>query len=128
MEASRQRYDGKHKQSLAQVLEKTEQNPQLLLQQQDVLSCENTTVSAAVFRSYYSPIPEKNSPTLLSSVKVKTSVYLGTNDPLTPGFIAQQVLFSANPLVNLVMIEDADHFFRDLYADEIIEDILERLE
>jgi len=128
MQSSRERYDAQHTESLAQVLERIEQNPQQLLLEQDVLSCENTTVSAAAFRSYYSPVPEKNTPALLSSVKVKTSVYLGSNDPLTPGFMAQQALFSSNPLIDLVMIEDADHFFRDLYADEIIEDILERLE
>ncbi|MCJ8299289.1 MAG: alpha/beta hydrolase [Pseudomonadales bacterium] len=128
MENSRQRYDAEHSKSLAQVLSNIEQNPQQPLLQQDVLSCKNTTVSAAAFRSYYSPIPEKNTPALLSSINVKTSVYLGTNDPLTLGFMAQQALFAANPLIDLVMIEDADHFFRDLYADEIIEDILERLE
>lgn len=92
-----------------------------------ILYCENTAVSPHAFISYYSVKPEKNTPTLLADTAVQTVVYLGSEDPLSIEFAKQQGLLANKKNITVVNISGAGHFFRDLYADELIEDILPRL-
>jgi len=123
-------YHDKYGASLHDLLEQTGQYQQAgkaLFTPPGVLYCDKTPVSPAVFISYYSAIPEKNTPILLANTEVPTLVYLGSEDPLSIRFAEQQALFSENLNISVVAIDSADHFFRDLYADELIEDILLRL-
>ena len=92
-----------------------------------ILYCEKTPVSPHSFISYYSALPEKNTPVLLANTPIPTVVYLGSEDPLSLRFAKQQGLFVNNKNMTVVNINGAGHFFRDLYADELIEDILQRL-
>ncbi len=92
-----------------------------------ILYCDKTPVSPSAFISYYSALPEKNTPTLLANTELPTVVYLGSEDPLSVRFAEQQALFSAKGNIAVVTVDGADHFFRDLYADELIEDLLPRL-
>ncbi len=92
-----------------------------------ILYCENIPVSPHAFISYYSGLPEKNTPILLADTLIPTVVYLGSEDALNIGFAKQQDLFVNNSNITVVNIDGADHFFRDLYADELIEDLLPRL-
>lgn len=97
------------------------------LDQIGVLYCDSGTVDKRTFVSYYTPVPEKNTPTLLQQISVPTAVYLGSQDEISLRFAEQQDDLADSNHVEVIMIDGADHFFRDLYADEIIEDLLERL-
>ena len=77
--------------------------------------------------SYYGAEPNRNTPALLSNVKRPVLVFEGTEDPLAAGFIAQVTLFESNPNVTVQWVDGADHFFRDLFIDDIIDGILEWL-
>ncbi|MFT4927238.1 MAG: pimeloyl-ACP methyl ester carboxylesterase [Phenylobacterium sp.] len=101
------------------------QKPPQLLSHQQVLHCKDSQVSPRVFASYYSALPQKNSPTLLANIAVPTTVYLGSNDPLTVQVLKQKGLFDHNAKVKVNIIDGADHFFRDFYIDEIVSDMLE---
>lgn len=92
-----------------------------------ILYCKKTPVSPHAFISYYSALPGKNTPALLADRAIPAIVYLGSEDPLSTGFAKQQGLFSNKNNITVVSIDDAGHFFRDFYADELIEDILQRL-
>lgn len=92
-----------------------------------ILYCKNTAVSPDAFLSYYSALPQKNTPALLADTPISTIVYLGSEDPLSIRFAKQQGLFVIKKNITVVNINGAGHFFRDLYADELIEDILQRL-
>ena len=91
------------------------------------LYCENTPVSPRAFISYYSLKPEKNTPALLADTAIPTVVYLGSEDPLSIEFAKQQGLLANKKNIAVVNINGAGHFFRDLYADELIEDLVQRL-
>jgi pimeloyl-ACP methyl ester carboxylesterase len=97
------------------------------LDQIGVLYCDSGTVDKRTFVSYYTAVPEKNTPTLLQQIDVSTVVYLGSEDEISLRFAEQQDDLSGADHVDVLMIDGADHFFRDLYADEIIEDLLERI-
>jgi len=123
-------YHDKYSANLYDLLAKADQYQQAgkaLFTPPGVLYCDKTPVSPVAFMSYYSAMPEKNTPSLLIKTEVPTVVYLGSEDPSSIRFAEQQTLFSAKVNISVVTIDGADHFFRDLYADELIDDMLSRL-
>lgn len=54
-------------------------------------------------------------------------VFQGSEDELAQRYKSQEAPGKTNPLVEDYWIEGADHFFRDLYADELVEQMLEWL-
>ena len=123
-------YHDKYGVNLSELLAQAEQYRQAgkaLFTPPAILYCENTAVSPHAFISYYSVKPQKNTPTLLADTPIPTIVYLGSEDPLSLRFAKQQGLFINNKNITVVNIDGAGHFFRDLYADELIEDLLPRL-
>jgi pimeloyl-ACP methyl ester carboxylesterase len=121
-------YQQKNSKPLAPLLKDLGRGNLAKLSQQDVLHCKKSAVSAGAFLSYYRRSPEKHTPALISEIKVPARVYLGTEDPLTIAFNKQQAMFISNPKVSLSYIDGADHFFRDLYADELVEDMIDALQ
>jgi pimeloyl-ACP methyl ester carboxylesterase len=123
-------YHDKYGVNLNDLLAQAEQYRQagkVLFAPPGILYCEKTPVSPHAFISYYSALPEKNTPALLANTLIPTFVYLGSEDLLSISFSKQQGLFVNKNNITVVNIEGAGHFFRDLYADELIEDILQRL-
>lgn len=123
-------YQDKYGIGLAEVLAQAERYRQAgnaLFTPPGILYCDKTSLSPGAFISYYSAIPEKNTPALLTHIDVPAFVYLGSEDPQSVSFTEQQELFSAKENISVVTVDGADHFFRDLYADELIEDLLPRL-
>lgn len=92
-----------------------------------VLQCKDIEILASSFLSYYGDQPNRNTPELLVSVDRPVLIFQGTEDVLTDGYKSQISLIRSNPLVEDYWIDGADHFFRDLYADELVEVLLEWL-
>jgi pimeloyl-ACP methyl ester carboxylesterase len=90
----------------------------------NVLQCKDIEVLASSFLSYYSDKPNRNTPEILQSVDRPVLVFQGTEDDLAEGYKSQISLVTSNPLVEHYWIDGADHFFRDLYADELVEVLL----
>ena len=86
--------------------------------------CENARVKAASFVDYYAPNPRFDTPTLLKTASVPTLVISGSEDNTVPD-LPEKMPNVDNSHVTYYNIEGADHFFRDLYADEVIEQIVE---
>ena len=84
-------------------------------------------VSAGSFLSYYDPQDEMNTVELLKDQSLPTTIIAGSLDKVVPNLPAQ-VDAAALDHVRFEVLEDADHYFRDLYADEIIEYMLEQLD
>jgi pimeloyl-ACP methyl ester carboxylesterase len=122
-------YAARHGQSLAQLLALAEQQitdgkgSALLPDSVGLLYCENTRVSAESFVSYYRADPLRDTPTLLARLQTPTLVIAGSEDEIASGLPAS--LAEHAPEVEIVEIEGADHFFRDLYADELVEYAIE---
>jgi len=93
----------------------------------DLLNCPDIDVLGRSFLSYYSAEPTRNTPELLATAAQPVLIFQGTDDSLAQGFIAQEALVEKNPLITVQWLDGADHFFRDLYTDDIVDAMLEWL-
>lgn len=88
--------------------------------------CDDAKATAASVIDYYEPKAEFDTPTNLQSIQIPTLVVMGSEDSVVaelPDRLASTEL-AAN--ITIETIDGADHFFRDLYADDIASFIAER--
>ena len=100
--------------------------PQDLLEKIGFIYCKETTASAAAILNYYTDNPMRNTPTLLSKIKIPTLIISGSNDQVVPD-IAIQSKPMLDDNTQLYEVEGAGHFFQDLYLDDAVEKINEFL-
>jgi pimeloyl-ACP methyl ester carboxylesterase len=96
-----------------------------LIQPLDFIYCEQTAASAAAILGYYEPSQLRNSAELLPKIRVPVVVFIGSEDKVVTD-LAEKV----EPLVNgeqlrMEVLDGADHFFRDLYSEDIADVIAE---
>ncbi len=95
------------------------------------LHCDDATVSARSFASYYADDPLFDTFALIERAGLPAIVLTGTEDRLTEGVEDAVAGLADSAFVEHVSIDGADHFFRDLYAYDVVEAVqawLERLE
>lgn len=121
-------YQERYKEPLQPLLDKAlTLDAESTLEKTDFIYCEDTSVTAESFISYYKPDQRFDTPTLLKQATIPTLVIAGSEDTTVPG-LATKMSTVANPQVTSIEIEGADHFFRDLYMDEVIEHSIEFIE
>jgi pimeloyl-ACP methyl ester carboxylesterase len=83
------------------------------------LYCENAKVTAGAFVNYYGPNQNLYTPSLLPHIKLPILVAVGDLDPLSSELVPaiQGIPNAAN--IKLETIQGADHFFRDLAAEDL---------
>lgn len=121
-------YEARFKQPLHPLIAAaSERDPGQPLENIGFIYCDNATVSPASFLGYYQPNPNLDTPSLLKTASMPTLVFAGSEDTTVKNLepAMQQV---SNTAVRTVLIEGADHFFRDLYADELVENAVEFIE
>lgn len=84
-----------------------------------LLYCTDARVSAESFLSYYRPDPLRDTPALLARIELPTLVIAGSRDTIAAGL--PDAFDGSLAHVRVEEIDGADHFFRDLYADELVE-------
>lgn len=119
-------YEEKFGVSLAQVLQHATASQGQMIRA-DLLQCSDLEVLASSFVSYYGTEPNRNTPKLLQSADRPVLVFQGSEDALATGYRSQIALVKSNSLVEDYWIDGAGHFFRDLYADELVQYMLEWL-
>ncbi|WP_420554178.1 alpha/beta hydrolase [Neptuniibacter marinus] len=121
-------YTKRYQHPLQAQLEKAMQlTPNDMLIHTDFIYCEDTQVAAASFVNYYQANPRFDTPALLSKTTLPTLVFSGSEDTIVNGLFEKMEALN-NDVVQNVQIEGADHFFRDLYMDEVTEHSLEFIE
>jgi len=87
----------------------------------DFLYCPKAKVTAKSLLSYYDVDPELGTRLLLQKIHMPVLVIAGSEDTTVPGI--EQALSSTKQSgsIKVVTIDGADHFFRDLYADDLVE-------
>ncbi|MBF6058836.1 alpha/beta hydrolase [Thiomicrorhabdus heinhorstiae] len=90
-----------------------------LMEHTDLLYCKDTKVSASAFVSYYKDEPRMDTPTLLKRAHYPTLVIVGTADDVVSD-LAEKMQSVDNELVKFDTVEDADHFFLDFYAEDLV--------
>ena len=89
----------------------------------DFLYCENTRARAESFLSYHAPDENMDTPRLIPQIKAPVTVFAGSEDTVVKGLIDKVEPIADDEAVTLVVIDGADHFFRDLYAEDIADAI-----
>lgn len=97
---------------------------QEVLEDVDFIYCPGARVTAASFANYYGDEPRMDTPGLLNKINERVLVIAGSEDTVVTGLIPRTRPLADSGKVELVVIDGADHFFRDLYADEVVEAVV----
>lgn len=101
--------------------------PDDLLENVPFIRCESATVSAASFLSYYEPDARGNTAAMLKNAAVPVLVIAGSEDRVVDN-LEESVAPLANDNLKFLLVEGADHFFLDLYMEDVADAIDEFLE
>lgn len=93
-----------------------------------LLYCDPGAVSANSFASYYRDDPDLYTPALFDRIHLPLLVIEGSEDQITLGLAEAFQAAPKREQQELVTIEGAGHFFRDLYAYDVVEAMEEFLE
>jgi len=121
-------YQERYKKPLAPLLEKAqalvkEGKGGTVLEHTDFLYCPDTAVTAESFVSYYGSDPRLDTPTLIPKIRKPVLVVVAGNDEVVTGLDKKVAPLADGKRVRMKVIDSADHFFRDLYADDAVEAI-----
>jgi pimeloyl-ACP methyl ester carboxylesterase len=89
-----------------------------LMQNVGFIYCPGATVSAEAFVDYYRDDRRRDTPYLLKHIPKPVLVLAGSEDNVVSGLIPAVETQSDGKRVQLTVIDGADHFFRDLYAED----------
>ncbi|MBR0988329.1 alpha/beta hydrolase [Bradyrhizobium liaoningense] len=89
--------------------------------------CRNAVVTARAFASFYGRDAGQDTAALVARAKLPVLVLAATKDTVVPDVAAAftSLAGSSGGRVQLDKIEDADHFFRDLFAEDVADRIAE---
>ena len=122
----RRRFNKDLKSVYARALSLQEQGKgDTLMPHTDFIYCPDTTVSAAAFVNYYRDDKRRDTPYLLKKIPKPVLVIAGSEDTVVHDLIPAVKKVADGKHVQLVVIDGADHFFRDLYAEEAVDHIVE---
>lgn len=97
------------------------------LEHTDFIYCKDSKVMAGSFVSYYQPDPRLDTPFLMPKIKKPVLVFAGTADTVVTGLEKKVSPIADGKQINFMVIEGADHMFRDLYAEDMVDAIVEFL-
>lgn len=121
-------YKQRYNISLAEILTQAQQgDDNTWMDATNFIYCTDSRVKATSFVNYYSPDQRFDTPYLLDKTSTPSLVISGSEDN-TVSDLAEKMANISNPRVEHISIEGADHFFRDLYADEVVEFIVDFME
>lgn len=94
-----------------------------LLKPVDFIYCQQTAATADAFVSYYKPDPRMDTPTVIKDIRKPVLVFAASEDTTVVGL--EQKMEGHGDNVQVLSIDGADHFFRDLYAEELTDAAVE---
>ena len=89
-----------------------------MIQNVALLYCPDATVTPDTFVSYYEDHPLKDTPQALKQVTEPVMVIAGSDDTVVAD-LPEKMAKISSPGIRFEVIDDAGHFFRDLYAEDI---------
>ena len=86
----------------------------------DLLNCADAAVSADTFVSYYGQELRVDTPSLLPKIHKPTLVIVAEKDEVVVGLDKKVAPLADGKQLQMKIIEGADHFFLDLYAEDAV--------
>jgi alpha-beta hydrolase superfamily lysophospholipase len=96
-----------------------------LMKAVDFIYCPKTKATAEAFLNYYETDPRMDTPYLISKINKPVLVFVGSEDKVVKGLERKLKEAGLPDRVEVRVIEGADHYFRDLYAEEVVEQAIE---
>lgn len=90
-----------------------------------VLYCPGADVTADSFISYYEKDDRMHTPVLLPMIGKPVLVVAGSEDNVVKGLIEAVEPMADGEKLQMVVIDDADHFFLDFFAEDLADSIAE---
>lgn len=123
-------YKEKYKTDLKPLLNKAETlvksgEANSLLKNTNFIYCKDTTVTADSFVSYYRKNPNMDTSYLMPKIKKPLLVFAGSDDTVVKNLGTIVTPLSEKHNFQFINMDGADHYFRDLYADELVETVIE---
>jgi len=125
-------YEKKYKTPLKPILEKAKSlvakgKGDQMIKDIDFIYCPKTSATAAAFVNYYQENNNFYTPGLVNKIQKPVIVIAGSDDKVSEDVLSKMAEVGEKENVSLHEIDGADHFFRDLYIEEVMEIILESL-
>ena len=125
-------YQRRFNKSLAPQLAKAEKmissgKAEQMMKGVDFVYCEKTSATARAFASYYKADKRMDTPYLVEKITKPVLVIAGSEDTVVTGLVEKMRPLAKGERV-LSVIDGADHFFRDLYAEELADTAVEFIE
>jgi pimeloyl-ACP methyl ester carboxylesterase len=98
-----------------------------LMETVDFIYCEQTSATANAFVSYYAADADMDTPAVIPAIKAPVLVVAGTEDTAVKGLPEKMEPVADGERVRLLVMDGADHFFRDLYSEDIADAVAEQL-
>ncbi|HYH21197.1 MAG TPA: alpha/beta fold hydrolase [Azospirillum sp.] len=86
-----------------------------------LLYCGPGMATAGAVRSYYADDPRHDTLSLVGGIRVPLLLIGASNDTVTPKLVPRLAEVRGKPGVRTVVIDGADHFFRDLAAEDAVD-------
>lgn len=96
-----------------------------LMQPVDILYCQQTAATARAFLSYHKPDPRMDTPTVVRDIRKPVLVVAGSEDETVRDLPQKMAAAKPGDHARLITIDGADHFFLDLYAEELADAAVE---
>jgi pimeloyl-ACP methyl ester carboxylesterase len=125
-------YEKRYGKPLAPVLAKAQKlvdegKGDTLMDPVDFIYCEQTSATAAAFVSYYTPDTDMDSPSLIPGINSPVLIIAGSEDTAVKGLPEKVGPLADGDRVQFMVVDGADHFFRDLYSEDIADAVAELL-
>lgn len=125
-------YKERYKKDLNLVLAKAEVmvksgKGQSVMKNTGHIYCEDTSVTAESFVSYNKPDMRFDTPYLLNKIKQPVIVFAGSKDETVKNLDKKVGPLIKKGKIDLSVIDGAGHMFRDLYADDVVDQIVDYL-
>jgi pimeloyl-ACP methyl ester carboxylesterase len=91
----------------------------------DFIYCTDTSATAGAFVSYYAEEPRQDTPYLLPKINKPVLVFAATEDQVVKGLDKILAPMAQSGAIELEVMDGADHSFRDLYAEDLVERAVE---
>jgi alpha-beta hydrolase superfamily lysophospholipase len=119
----KKRYNEELKTIMDRALEQQKRgNGEAIIRPVGFVYCPEAAVSADSFVDYYTDRPERNTPTVIQDIKVPVLVFAGSEDDVVKDLIPQVEAIQKPGKIDMVIIDGSDHFFRDLYAEDLVDE------
>ena len=95
------------------------------MEQVGFIYCEDAKATAEAFVSYHGSDSRMDTPALLPKINKPVLVFVGSADEVVVGLKEAMTPLAESGAVALEVIDGADHFFRDLYAEDVVDQSVE---